>query len=412
MSIKIAFISSTNYKNTISSIAQNIDGIQIQFYTYNHPSETIQLLHQLEPCDALVIGGFIPYSFVEPYLSELSIPYFSIMQDEHSVSTTLLHVLTSQKIQLHELSIDVIDEKLVTNTLSDMDYSGDKPAIFSSLDSALYAQHIALYKANSIKLIVTSVHTLYERLLAENIPVITMRDSTSSTIEKLKSIRANTLLHRSNNQRAAAGIIQCNPTDFPSFFTFTENIHANFKKRDEYSYEISTTFGALQSFLNSPSLIDHLHSFKSPFKMGFGYGQSFIEAMNHANEAIQFSKDYEIYLLNERSELSGPFPNEKKKISLHLNDEKMKELALKTSLSALNLSKFLDFIYERHTKQFTAQDLADYMHVTRRTAERIIKKLLEAHFIQVISAEMSYQKGRPRAIYSLAPSPNYGNSNQ
>lgn len=402
MHIKIAFICSKTYQKYISSIAQNIEDIQIDFYVYEQPEEAVAIVSQLNPCDALIIGGILPYLQIKHLLSDLPIPTLTIAQDETSVATTLLTVFSKNPIQFEHIAIDVVNKNFVINILNDMHYEGAIPAVFLSTDKDLYEQHIERFNKDSIHLIITSVHHIYERLSREGIPVMAMLDSTSATIQKIESLKNMVLLQKSDANRAAAGIVTCHSDDFSSFLHLTQLIHANYKLRENGIYELYATSGTLQKLLNNEQLAEKLSTFTKSFSIGFGYGQTFIEAMKHAEEAIQFAKDNEIYLLNEKSELSGPYPQKKTTLQLKLTTEKIINMAEKTKLSALNLSKIMTFVAERPSHEFTAQDLADYLLVSRRTAERTIQKLLTHQFVKIVSSEMTYQKGRPRAVYTIS----------
>lgn len=401
MPIKIAFISSKAYQKYISSITQNIVDIQIDFYIYEQPEEAITLIEQLNPCDALIIGGLLPYQYIEHLIKDLSIPYLTIAQDETSVATTLLAIVTKNNLHLQDISIDVVNKDFVTNILKDMQLDEAFPKILLSTEDDLYSQHLTHYKSDQSKLIVTSVHHLYERFLKEGIPAMTMLDSTSATIQKIEALKSTVLLQKSNASRAAAGIVTCHVEDFSLFLQLTKRIHANYKRREDGIYELYATYGALQNFLTDAKLQELITLFTKPFSIGFGYGQTFVEAMKHAEEAIHFAKNNEIYLLNEKSELSGPYPEKNNVLQLKLTSEKLITMSEKTKLSALNLSKIMTFISERPSHEFSAQDLADYLLVSRRTAERTIQKLLANQYIKIVSSEMTYQKGRPRAIYTF-----------
>lgn len=401
MPTKIAFISSRAYQKYISSIAQNITDIQIDFYIYEQPKEAITLIEQLNPCDALVIGGLLPYQYIEHLVEDLPMPYLTIAQDETSVATTLLAILTKNNLQLRDISIDVVNKDFVTNILMDMRFDEVFPKILLSTADDLYTQHLNHFTSGKSKLIVTSVHHLYECFLKEGIPVMTMLDSTSATIQKIESLKSTVLLQKSNANRAAAGIVKCHAEDFPLFSQLVPMIHANYKRRENGIYELYATSGTLQSFLADLRLRELITLFTKPFSIGFGYGQTFVEAMKHAEEAIHFAKNNEIYLLNEKSELSGPYPEKNNVLQLKLTSEKLMTMSEKTKLSALNLSKITTFIAERPSHEFSAQDLADYLLVSRRTAERTIQKLLAHQYIKITTSEMTYQKGRPRAIYTF-----------
>ena len=77
------------------------------------------------------------------------------------------------------------------------------------------------------------------------------------------------------------------------------------------------------------------------------------------------------------------------------------KLAKETQLSPLNISKIIAFNKGRQNTQFTAHDLSEYLQVTRRTTERILKKLVDKDYVRVAGEEMSYQQGRPRTVYIL-----------
>lgn len=76
-------------------------------------------------------------------------------------------------------------------------------------------------------------------------------------------------------------------------------------------------------------------------------------------------------------------------------------MAKETKLSPLNISKIMAFSKARQSLQFTAHDLSEHLQVTRRTTERILKKLVEHNYAKIVGEEMTYQQGRPRSLYEL-----------
>ncbi|CAM5216327.1 Helix-turn-helix type 11 domain-containing protein OS=Lysinibacillus sphaericus OX=1421 GN=LYSIN_03086 PE=4 SV=1 [Lysinibacillus sphaericus] len=97
----------------------------------------------------------------------------------------------------------------------------------------------------------------------------------------------------------------------------------------------------------------------------------------------------------------GSFPKSAGKLSLKTKDPYILQMAKQTSLSPLNISKIIQFSRERQSSQFTAQNLSEYLQVTRRTTERIIKKLVDHGYANIVGEEMTHQQGRPRTIYEL-----------
>lgn len=401
MHIKIALICSQAYKEYVSSIAQTISDFQIDFYIYSQPQDANNLLDELQPADVLVIGGLLPYLEVAERLKIWQTPYYYLEQDESSVSTTLLATIARHEICLGRLSIDVVKPEFVSNILSDIHLEEVSPYVLQTTSPTLFEEHATLYRERKIDMAITSVHHVYTQLQKAQIPAVRVIDSRSALLQKLSDIKSMALLNKSNANRAAAGKITLHIDDTPSFLTLTQEIHASYKQLDDHNYEIYTTSGRLQYLLASEQLKTILDNFQYTFTLGFGYGESIVEALHHANEATKFSTNNQVYLLNAQSILTGPYPNGAQSLVLKTDHPKIAIMSSRTKLSALNIAKIMAFNEHRQSEQFTAQDLADYLFVTRRTAERTIKKLLANDYALQIGEEMTYQQGRPRAIYTL-----------
>lgn len=55
----------------------------------------------------------------------------------------------------------------------------------------------------------------------------------------------------------------------------------------------------------------------------------------------------------------------------------------------------------RRDNRFTAGDIAEYLQVSRRSAERLLKKLVDCKLVEVVGEEQPYRQGRPRSVYRL-----------
>lgn len=407
LSTKIAVICSHAFKKRISSIAQNIENIQIEFYLYQHPSDAPTLLKQIKPCDALLFGGTLPYLYAQSSLETLPIPWNYLKQDEMTISTTLLSLIANKAISLPRLSIDVMHPKFVDHVLAEIEYIGTKPyvhpiSITEPTDDVL-KKHIALWEAQQIDFVITSIHSVFDELQLRHIPAMRMIDATSSIIQCLEETKTQSLLTKSESAKAVVGFldipenIRCTDT----LQNITSTIHATYKQINANYFELYTTAGHLQNALEKEYFQHISQQLDSPFRLAFGYGHSIYEAAENATQALKFAKPFEIYILDEQKNLSGPFPKSEGKLSLKTEDPHILQMAKQTSLSPLNISKIIQFSKERQSLQFTAQNLAEYLHVTRRTTERIIKKLVDHGYAKVVGEEMTHQQGRPRTIYEL-----------
>lgn len=408
MSTKIAVICSKAFMKRITSIAQNIKNIQLEFYPYSHPEEAPILLKQIRPCDALLLGGTLPYLHVQSSLSEIPIPWNYIKQDETAISTTLLSVMANHAISLSRISIDVMNPIFVENVLKDIEYSGPRPFIqqiaVTRPTQEILQHHIALWSAQSIDFVITSIHSVFDELQKHQIPAMRMIDATNSIVQHLEETRSQSLLTKSESVKAVVGILEM--PENHSFDTYilskiTTATHSTYKQITANSFELYTTAGYLQNTLAKENLQSLMQQIKIPFKLAFGFGHSIPEASQNAKNALSFAKPYEIFILDEHKNLLGPFPKSDIKLALKTDDPYVLQMAKLTSLSPLNISKIIDFSREHQSAQFTAYNLSEYLQVTRRTTERIIKKLVDNGYAKVVGEEMTHQQGRPRTIYEL-----------
>ena len=407
LSTKIAIICSKAFQNRILSIAQNIENIQLEFYLYNQPSDAPSLLKQIKPCDALLFGGTLPYLHAQTSLATFPIPWNYLKQDEMTISTTLLSLIANQAIPLQRLSIDVMHPIFVDNVLTEIEYTGIKPYVHSisiteTADDVLQ-KHIALWETKQIDYIITSIHKVFDELQLRKIPAMRMLDATSSIIQCLEETKSQSILTKSEYAKAAVGFLDIPETSSCEDILqqITTTTHSTYKQISSNYFELYTTAGHLQNALEKENLQQLIQHIDVPFRLAFGYGHSIFEAAENATHALKFAKPYEIYILDEHKNLSGPFPKSESKLSLKTKDPFVLQMAKQTSLSPLNISKIMQFSIERQASQFTAQNLSEYLQVTRRTTERIIKKLVDHGYSKVVGEEMTHQQGRPRTIYEL-----------
>ncbi|MBO2536701.1 hypothetical protein [Rummeliibacillus suwonensis] len=408
MPTKIAVISSLAFRDRLLSIAQEMENIQLEFYIYKMPDETPQLMKQIKPCDVLLLSGTLPYLYAKPLLSDWPIPWTYLKQDEVAISTSILSVLANQNLQLSQLSIDVMNAQHIKNVFNDIQYEGALPFIqeinMERPFDQIYQKHKQLWLNGKIKFVITSIHSVYDALTADEVPAMRMHDPNSSIIHCLEQTKALSKMTKSESARAVVGMLefsQSTEDDQLVLQQIVEATHASYQKIDDHHFELFTTFGHIQNAFQHHLVESFFNITKDPIKLTFGYGGSILEAQKNARQALNFATPNVVYIMNENKELQGPFPNQPTILSLQTKDPYILQMAKETKLSPLNISKIMAFSVSRQSLQFTAVDLAEYLQVTRRSTERILKKLVEHGYAKVVGEEMSYHQGRPRAIYEL-----------
>ncbi|MBM7701121.1 hypothetical protein [Kurthia huakuii] len=405
MPTKVAVISSRAFKERLTKLGRHVMDVELDFYIYEHPAQTPTLLKSVKPCDVLFITGTLPYLYSKPMLENWPIPWTYLKQDEFAVSNTLLAMSANHRIPVHRLSIDVMDKLFVENVLRDIEYKGDEPFIHEintdTDDAALFALHQRLWQQQQIDFVITSSHNTYEKLQQASIPSMYILDSSTSILRRLEETKALSRMTKSESAKVVVGMLDIPPEYMDFANTVAATVHGIQQPFDNERVEIYTTMGHLKHALDHQKLTALIDQAPFDIKMAFGYGQSINEAEQNALYAIQYTAPNTICIIDERKNLINPASQQHENLKLQIKDPYIMQLAKETQLSPLNISKIIAFSKGRQTTQFTAHDLSEYLQVTRRTTERILKKLVDNNYVRVVGEEMGYQQGRPRTVYML-----------
>lgn len=409
MLTRIAVIGSTNFIERLRNFEHELPTIRLYYYKYNIPSDAKEIVSLIKPCDAVFFSGSFPFIYATESIKKLPVPSFYLQQDENAIMTTLLSIRSNNPIAMHKLSIDLVNPESVNNVLEDIGHTGEPPLLMkidTSFDlEDIVAFHTDLQKTGASLLAITSIHAVYQRLLEANLSVIRMIDPKISIIRGIEDTKSLALLFKSQSAKIAIGYIQTSKElslSEEKISQIAASIQANAIKEANNLYTLFSTQGNVQEALNNNSVIrSWLTLTSSPVKIAFGYGKTVVEATQNARDALSYATDNTAYLLTDSKELLGPYPNNKKRVSLKNNEPQLVQIAKETTLSPANLSKIIQFSRSRKSTEFTAYDLEVYLQVSRRTTERILKKLTDHGYAQIVGEEMTYQQGRPRAIYEL-----------
>ena len=407
MLTRIAVLGSATFIERLRSIEHELPSTRLDYYTYNIPSDAKDIVPTIKPCDAVFFSGSFPFTYAKDSIAKLPIPTFYLKQDENAIMTTLLSLSFTNPTAVNKLSIDLVHPEGVKNVLEDIGLTDQTPFLMkidTSFDlEEIVAFHTGLQKNGTTLLAITSIHAVYQRLRDNGLSVIRMIDPKSSIIKAIEDTKSLALLFKSQSAKIAVGYIQTNKElsiSEEKVKQIAASIQANTVKEADNLYTLFSTQGDVQEALNNNLITSWMNS--SPtVKIAFGYGKTVLEATQNARDALSYATDNTAYLLTDSKELLGPYPYSNKQVRLKNVEPQFVQIAKETTLSPANLSKVIQFSRSRKSTEFTAYDLEVYLQVSRRTTERILKKLADHGYAQIIGEEMTYQQGRPRAIYEL-----------
>ncbi len=436
MRVRIAVIGSRQTIEDLQSIANEIHDIEILPYCYQNPQETSALFVEAEKtADVVLFSGIVPYYYGINPTTKYSIPITFIPFHEYMVSASILYILYHLQLRVDQLSIDLPNADLLFNigrnleidvsSLSIKEYRWIYDEHEEKVDinmNEFVEFHLNSMQTGKSSFALTSIHMVYDKLTQLGVPAIYMKDSEQNLRTSLEHARDLARLEQSKQSQISflAFAPYQKLSDVEAEF-FLQELHAIFT--DHAKLQISTvklkapvpalfftTRGVVdvltQAETQFPLLIEFETRIKYPLALGIGYGYTIIEAEEHAKRALDHALDRKeqgnvAYIIDYRKRLIGPLGNDAKIHQLRVDNFKIRELSERTHVSTKNLMKLLEFVEFTRFRPFTSIALAEYLGVTRRTSERLIKKLLTNQIVDIFGLEQAYELGRPSAVYRL-----------
>ncbi|GKV69471.1 hypothetical protein NCCP2716_19690 [Sporosarcina sp. NCCP-2716] len=409
MRTKIAVFGSVSFCEKSAEYVLDRKEIALDLYSYDRPDGAPALLKNLRPCDAILFSGSLPYMASKEMLAGIPVPAVYLKQDETEIAATLLSIALRGPLRLSDLSIDVRNPAVLHNVLTASATSGEEPAVFPLEEDYSLQEvidfHIGARQSGEAKLAVTSVHAAYDRLQALGIPAVQMISVKSSFLKTLDVLCQEALYHRSETSKAAVGILQTpdgRPASQELIRRLSSLLHAHSVDSGN-AVRFYTTHGAIRTAASLPEFAEAAAAAEG--QLAFGCGHTVAAAEEHAVSALRYMRaDHPggLYMLDEEKNLQNVLHLTREAVGLRVIEPVLAEIAETTALSPAVVTKLAQFGQNRQTMQFTANDLAEFLGVSRRTAERTIKKLLSSDYANTIGEEMTYRQGRPRSVYELS----------
>ncbi|WP_164667483.1 hypothetical protein [Virgibacillus doumboii] len=428
MKTKIAVFGREALIDRIYSYVEDQDDIEIFPFVYSEAKETADLVEKAIMCDIYLFAGSLPYLYAKEKIDKKRLPAVQVDFDEYMILTSFYHVRNYQNQELNRLSIDVLDSTNVDEVLNEIKISGEEIYTYSfghddSVEiDRIVSHHEDLWNAGKTDYVLTSIDEVELKLKAKGIPTSIMQIpklNLERAVERAKSIAT---LNQSKSAQIVAGYVRIK--DFDSIKSEKGDFHAQelllklhqiLLKYSQKTYASVLSNGNDQFVLfGTRGILDHITNHYRDFPLlkemeqalntsvdiGFGLGLTAKQAEDNAKmalEACERSDGGTCYIVNERRDTIGPLGVEKEFNTSELYQSLIHRAKLNNELSY----NFIDFIEIRNNEPFSSNDIASYYRVTKRSAERTVKKLLAGNVIRVVGEEKPYVKGRPRKLFQL-----------
>jgi len=376
-------------------------------------------------------SGPIPYTIAKNVLSpEANIVYcpptganlyrcFIRMSIDHGEVVKSVSVDMIDSVQkylhesLHELDIPLEDHHVLTY---DENYDAQK----------ITQYHLDLWKAGKTQGAFTTLSSVERALKAEGIPVyrvlmtkMEIKQVMEIVIEKAKSsyfkdtqigveiIELEEMDKIAERSKTRFHLQHLELKIRQTLLLLCEKLDGSLLANGNGRYQIFSTRGAIQREIEMLRHTVRQLSLDAdvPVAVGVGFGETAFSAENNARKAIQHAKErpeFGIVIVQDDGViLESVGEADQLSYSYRSNDKELLEKLNKANVSIKTYNKIEALVQRMGWSAFTTTDIAEYLSMTVRNAQRIMGSLCEYDLAELIGEEQQGVRGRPKKMYTL-----------
>lgn len=430
MKIKIGIIGPKDSTKKICEVSEEFkEKIDIYPFIYERREEAVEILEKYQnQVDVILFSGPAPYN-VAKYKNIIHKPATYIPRTGTSIVKVLFDIYR-QNMDYSKLSIDSVDEAAVDEISKELDIKFKNLFVIPYEENTKYEEmtdyHYKLWKNGEINIVITGLTKTYEELKELGVPVrkilptsFLIREYVNKAIylANVKKIQATQIAiqivkikNENNNMSSEYQFMKIKNKFEKTLIDYTKGILGSIFPFGRDEYMIFSTRGAIDSNFSTSSFHKYMKIDSRKdiiFASGIGYGNTVYNAEFNARIALDYAikKKYPcLYTVDEDGSIEGPVSDcEDNTITydLSVRDKSIQEIADKISISPAYVSKIIAIMEKSAKDTFDAEELANYLEVSKRSARRILSSIVEADFGKVIAKESRSKTGRPRQIYQI-----------
>ena len=398
--IKIAVISPENSLPFIKKGIKENDKYCVEYFIYENLEETVDIYKKnFHKFDVFLTSGELGKIFLEGKLKKIIKPIYSLEIKREELYQILFKILKNNpNINFSKVYIDFIDKSnkdFYFKNIFDTDepftteFNIENPNFYEGI----FHNHCILHKEDKVQLSITRLSNLTERLEKEKIPFIFLFPSEDNIKNTIEHMISKIKIAGLDDKKIIVGKIK----HFDSNKTYKPILEKHIK--NSIIYELDNEIEIImikKDFIDfTENLSGKIFSTIGTIIVGWGCGENISEARLGAEKAYEKSEVYgeEISYFLEKGKFTALKGFRKKDVRDFGIYEKLRKLNISKTLFETLLK-----IYEQDI-WITAEELAGYIGLSRRTASRILKKLEKNKL-----ADMSLlggNIGRPSNKYKL-----------
>ncbi|MDF2669577.1 MAG: hypothetical protein K0R67_1883 [Paenibacillus sp.] len=417
-------------QDTISLVQQvgreREDSLYFVPFLYNDVEEVPALVKNPgENIDLWLFTGRIAYEMGQSYLPEST--SLMIRSNGSALMKALFNVIRASGMP-ERFSIDTLTEEEVKETLDELHLDNCVPLIHPKRgytpSSELIDYHEALFRSGEVGACITHRGHVYEALLKRGVAVFRIVPTVMSIRETLRlAVQLGETNHFRQSQIAALlvhvrNMSGDNTSSYETFrlnlklqellLEFTEHISGALIPTGRAAFSLFSTRGAIeQNTVFPPSLLFEKIRLLSggTVHFGIGYGLTAYGAEQNALLALSRTEKREeggLVFADETGAIKEAFPQQES-LTFHYRSDDLKVVAMlkQAGVSTATFNKIVSVQSRMGKHSVTAADLASWLDMTQRNANRLLSELERNGMARIVGEEAPSTKGRPRKLFRI-----------
>lgn len=440
--LKLGFVGTHVRMELIQNIVpKRFPELQIEIFEndrYDYHEEMAQALLELKNrISGVIFGGELQFKQYQQ-LFEPDIPCAFIEKDSASLLNSLVS-LSWQGADITRVSIDNYSPATVKKVFEDAGIPDNRVHILKkrypkrpedNYFETLHQGHRKLFLDGAVAGCIATDIQVYERLAADGIPAAYSRPTTDNIIRTVTRMKQE-CMEQAQMETGNLAVLALRITPKEEIFYqaqreylesheklkaaeelyhFAKDARATVIQQSDESFIVLMNRKDLMIYSNSLESLPFLHLIQDNsachVSLGIGFGYTPGEARSNAGLALKkagLRKESCTYIVHNINSVTGPVnfvrPQKKK---VKEEQQQLRELVQRTGISAVKLQRLVLVIEQTKKTLFTAAELAEHLHISLRSANRLLASLEENGLACLSGQTVTGSAGRPGNIYRIS----------
>ncbi len=411
------------------------------FLLYDNYTDAPELLKDRQTnFDAIIFGGVAPMEYAGERLPQQTI-WSAISKSSSSLLRAMMEA-RQKGWNLARISYDSYSRSFLKEVYDEIRFNGgvDFECLTtgiisheSSRNESCFEFHSRRYEEGKTDGCITVLYRVHKMLMEKRIPCVLAFPTKNSIRQQVEFVTQLHSARKLNSGSIAVGLINVDlPAEYSAalqseyqfmvertnilkqIYRFSEQLQGTVVELSPREFMILSTREIMEIATEEYSSWDIFSWIKNnsfqTVSIGVGYGKTVAAAKKNAGKAIIRSlkhKKNSAYVVEDDGKVVGPCfgktenPESANGADLPPVDEKLLKISDKCKLSVNTIQKIYFFVHCLKNRQFYPDELAAYLNISRRSADRILEKLEENGYAFVAGRRMINPRGRPVRVMQI-----------